>query len=231
MREGADGSDEGNACHQPNHLQCGRTGTHLLLQLGDQIGQRNINEAAAGQGQKIRQEAREVGHQPPTGKPAQGCERTGKRNLDEGGTPTTACSCQNDQIADMVRNLMGQDGQGRHHAQARVGCESGRDEHAVAKAMNAVSRQQAPAASRMGVMSGVPLMQPMGIAVGMVVAVIVTMGITRLAVMMFMTVMPQLCLIKQKEKHQACEQNEEKDARIGALLESLRQQMHEGSCQ
>ncbi len=90
VREGAGCAHQGNASAQPDDLQRCGAGTLVLLQLWNQVSQRDIDEAAAGKGEEVREEARQVGHQPPADKPAQYGDRTGHGHLDQGRTPAAA---------------------------------------------------------------------------------------------------------------------------------------------
>ena len=236
MREGAGCADQGNAGGEPDDLQARSAGTQVLLQLGYQIGQSDIDEAAAGEGQKVRQKAGKVGHQPPADEPAQRSDRTGQGHLDQGDPPIAAVTGEDHEIANMVRYFMGHHREGGDHPQAQVRSERGRNEHAVTEAVDAVSRQQAPPASNMGVVPGMPVVHcmsawlgvPVMIRMGVVPRVLMVDVLFASAVMVFMTVVPQLGFIQKEKEDQARQQHEEKDMRIGTLLEGLRQQVHEG---
>ena len=107
---------------------------------------------------------------------------------------------------------MHQHGQRGNRTQAHVGHEGRGNQNTVAKAMHAIAREHGPTARfGWGVMRDL---------MGIVMVVVVVM-------MMFMSVMPQLGFVQQKEKHQAKQQRHEQAFGPRLALKRLGQQMQE----
>jgi len=97
-----------------------------------------------------------------------------------------------------------------HHTQAHVGHKGRGDQHAVAKTMHAVARQNGPAAAG----------ARRRVAASVVMRVI-------MAMVMLVAVVPELGLVEQKEKDQADQQGRKELVRTDLAFKSLRQQVHE----
>ena len=78
MRQSADHGNQADAGQQPGDLGRRLGCAQALLQLGNQIRERDIHEAGGGHHQQLGQGIFELGHQPETQQPAQGRHRTGQ---------------------------------------------------------------------------------------------------------------------------------------------------------
>lgn len=134
------------AYRQPEDLRGGLFEAEAFLQLGNQVCQRHVDEAAAHDDQEVGQVVLQLVDQPVAHQTAQRGDGAGKRNFDQCHAFIAAALVEHHQIAHVVRDFMGQHGQRGDDAQAQVSHEGGGDEHAVAKAVHAVTGEQRPAA-------------------------------------------------------------------------------------
>jgi hypothetical protein len=92
-------------------LRGGLARGQALLQLRNQVGQRHVDEAAAGQHQEVRQPAVQLVDQPPAHDAAQHGHGAGERHLHQRRALVGRALAQHDEVADVVRHLVRQHGQ------------------------------------------------------------------------------------------------------------------------
>ena len=138
----------------------------------------------------------------------------------------------------MVGHLMGHHRHCRRQAQTPIGHKSGGNQNAIAKRMHAVAQQHRPT-SAVGVVVVPRVMRCVGMccvcmhmAMVCIVVVMAVHRIVGLNLVVFMSVVPQLGFVEQKEKHQPHQQDSKqglgRHASRHRLLERLWQQTHKG---
>src|SRR6185369_11231252 len=103
VSQAADQTDQSDAHQQPRDLGGSAARGQALLQLWNQVGQRYIDEAAAGHGQEIGQVVVQPVDQPPAGQAAQSGDGARERNLDQRSAPVGTGEAQHGVVADVVR--------------------------------------------------------------------------------------------------------------------------------
>ena len=130
----------------------------MALQLGNQVGQRHVHEAAGGYDQEIRQHTGKLRQQKVTHHAAQSGHSAGHRHLDQRG-PRIAFGglTQHHQITHVMRYLVGEYGHRGNHAQAPVGHKGRGNQNAVTECMDAVAQQHGPAPASVAMAVAMPV--------------------------------------------------------------------------
>jgi hypothetical protein len=141
------GRDQRDAAEQPGDLRQRLARAQPLLQLRDQVGERDVDEAAAGHHQEVRQVAtrRSTSHQPTS--PPSGVTAPASDTFTSAHARAAALPAQHGEVADVVRHLVRQHRQRGDQAQVDVGGEGRGDQDAVAEAVHAVAGEHGPAAA------------------------------------------------------------------------------------
>ena len=208
MHDLHDGDDEPHPRRQPRQLRGGVFPWHALLQLRDQVGHRDVDETARGDDEQVGEQRLPRPDDEVADHAAGHGRQPRQRVVGQRPAPREACVEQHDVVAHLLRDLVRDDRQRGHDAQAHVGQEGGRDDHAVAEVVDAVADQHAPAP--------LPGLQRVEVVV---VVVPVAFVVVRVAV--------QLGLLEQEEEQQPREQRGEQRLRVGATLERLGQDIEQ----